>query len=43
MDDPKTLDSVGRRRHGVKKRVLSLGIVLAIVAFVLLIATTPTN
>jgi hypothetical protein len=36
-------DLVGRPRHGVKKRVLSLGIVLAIVAFVLLIATTPTN
>ena len=36
-------DVVGRPSHGVQKRVLAVGIVLAVVAFVLLIATTPTG
>jgi hypothetical protein len=36
-------DIVGRPRRGTQKRVLALGIVLAVVAFILLIATTPTR
>lgn len=36
-------DIVGRPRRATQKRVLALGIVLAVVAFVLLIATTPTR
>ena len=36
-------DIVGRPRRGMQKRVLAVGIVLAVVAFVLLIATTPTR
>jgi hypothetical protein len=36
-------DVVGRPRRTIHRRVLTLGIALAIVAFVLLIATTPTG
>ena len=36
-------DLVGRPPHGVQKRVLAVGIVLAVVAFVLLIATMPSR